>query len=56
MRQPLDHLRAPTLLGLPRQNFAADLPVQVYQFPIDRQRRTLLRGVDASFRSASQSA
>ena len=47
MGQPIDHFCAPTLFGLPRQNVAADLPVQPHQFPIDRQRRPLLCAVDA---------
>lgn len=47
MRQPIDYLGAPPLLGLPRQNIAADLPVQPHHLSIDRQHRTLLRGVNA---------
>lgn len=48
MRQPTDHLGTPTLFDLPRQNVAAELPVQAHQFLVDRQRRTLLGGVDAA--------
>lgn len=33
--QPIYHLRAPALVGLARENIAADLPVQSDQFPID---------------------
>lgn len=49
MRQPLDHLGAPALLGLPRQNIAPDPPVQATQFAVDRQRGALLGGVDTAF-------
>ena len=49
LRQPLDHLGAPALFRLPRQNVAANLPVQQNQLAIDRQRRTLLGGMDAVF-------
>jgi hypothetical protein len=37
----------PTLPPLPLKNLAAYLPVQRYQFPVDRQRGTLPRLLDA---------
>ena len=49
VRQPLDHLCPPALLGLPRQNVAPDLPVQQDQFAVHRQRSSLLGAVDAGF-------
>jgi hypothetical protein len=52
MRQPVDHLGTPTLLGLSCKNVATDLPIQPDQFPINRQRRTLLRTVDAPLQVA----
>ena len=48
VRQALDHLRTPALLGLSRQNIAPDLPVQQHQLAVDRQCGALLRGVDAA--------
>ena len=48
LRQPLDHLGAPPLACLPRQNVAPDLPVQQHQLAVDRQRGALLGGVDAA--------
>ncbi len=47
--QPLDHLRAPALIRLPRQDVPSDLPVQQHQFAVNRQRGTLLGAVDAGF-------
>jgi hypothetical protein len=46
MRQPLDHLGPPALLGLPFQNIAPNLPVKQHQLAVYRQRRALLGGVD----------
>ena len=48
MRQPVDHLRAPALGVLARQDVAANLPVQPDQLAIDHQRGALLGGVDAA--------
>ena len=45
MRQAVDDLRPPALLGLPRQDVASDLPVQQHKFPVDGQCGALLRGV-----------
>lgn len=45
--QPLD-LRAPARIGLPRHTFATDLPGQQRQSAIDRQRGTLLGGVNTA--------
>jgi hypothetical protein len=49
MGQALDDLTAPSLLGLAVEDVPAYLPVEPEQFGIDRQRGTLLGGVDATF-------
>ena len=49
VRQPVDHLGAPALGCLPRQDVAPDLPIQQQHLAVDRQRGALLRGVDAAF-------
>lgn len=48
MRQALDDLAAPPLLGLSIDDVAADLPVEPEQSGVDDQRSTLLCGVDAT--------
>jgi hypothetical protein len=45
--QALDDLTAPPLLGLVVEDVPADLPVKPEQLGVDRQRGTLLGGVDA---------
>ena len=49
MRQPLDHLGTPALLGLPRQNVTSDMPVQQHLLAVYRQRGALLGAVNAAF-------
>lgn len=50
----VDDLRAPPLLGLPREDALPDVPVQQHQFPVDGQRRPRLRAADAAFQVPEQ--
>lgn len=52
--QSLDHFRSPALLTLAAQNFAAYMPVQQDQLPIDRQNRPHLRGPHARLQIGQQ--
>lgn len=49
MHMPLNHLGAPALVGLPRQNVQLHLPIQRHQVPANGQRGALLGGVNTAF-------
>lgn len=51
LRQPLDHLGAPALRGLPGEDVAAELPIQQHQLAVHRQRSALLGAVDAALQA-----